>query len=385
MTFAAPWAFGIAVAASIATVLWHLISTQRPERALLPTARFVPAGEAQAISRTVRPTDLLLLALRLLALLLLGAAFAGPRFASSREGMVRVIVADASRAAQSDVGDSVAALWRGGDRVVWFDSSADVAVDSGGRRASRAVKGRLSAGLVRAHQRVPELSQRSDSLELVIVSPLLREEMDAAVVPLAARWVGRVRVVRSHAPAARNAMPQKTVTVEPTPADSASARAGAAVVWWPVVRDAKGPAAHPDAVWAGDATVVGQLTRVAIAHSGHIVARWSDGEPAASEQPVGAGCVRRVSIGVPRAGDTELQPSFVALKQVLEMPCGGVGESATDAQLRGLARDWPRPDVRLGARLHVPPSSTTTLWLLALAAGALLLELFVCRQAGVEP
>jgi len=70
---------------------------------------------------------------------------------------------------------------------------------------------------------------------------------------------------------------------------------------------------------------------------------------------------------------------------VLEMPCGGVGESATDAQLRGLARDWPRPDVRLGARLHVPPSFTTTLWLLALAAGALLLELFVCRQAGVEP
>jgi hypothetical protein len=74
-----------------------------------------------------------------------------------------------------------------------------------------------------------------------------------------------------------------------------------------------------------------------------------------------------------------------ALKQVLEMPCGGVGESATDAQLRGLVRDWPRPDVRLGARLQVPPSSTTTLWLLALAACALLLELFVRRQAGVEP
>ena len=384
MTFSAPWAFGIAVAASIATVLWHLISTQRPERALLPTARFVPAGEAQAISRTVRPTDLLLLALRLLALLLLGAAFAGPLgVVDVGANTVRLLV-KASRAAQSDVGDSVAALWRAGDRVVWFDSSADVAVDSGGRRASRAVNGRLSAGLVRAHQRVPELSQRSDSLELVIVSPLLREEIDAAVVPLAARWVGRVRVVRSHAPAARAALPQKTITVEPTPADSASARAGAAVVWWPAARDAKGPAAHPDAVWAGDATVVGQLMRLPIAQSGRIVARWSDGEPAASEQPVGAGCVRRVSIGVPRAGDTELQPSFVALKQVLEMPCGGVGESATDAQLRGLVRDWPRPDVRLGARLQVPPSSTTTLWLLALAACALLLELFVRRQAGVE-
>lgn len=380
MTFAAPLAFGIAVAASIATVLLHVISTQRPRPTVFPTARFVPSGEAQAISRAVRPTDLLLLALRVLALLLLGAAFAGPRFASSRVGMVRVIVADASRAAQADVGDSVTALWRAGDRVVWFDSSADAAVDSAGRRTSSTAKGRLSAGLVRAHQRMLELSERSDSLELVILSPLLGEEMDAAVVPLAARWAGRVRVVRSASPPARLST-VRTVVAEPSAADSTAARAGATVIWWPEARDGQAPSAHADAVWAGDATVVAQLARLPMRHDGQVVARWSDGAPAASEQRLGAGCVRRVSIGIPRVGDAQLQPSFVALQRALELPCGVAVEPATDAALRALARDWPRRGEGAGSRSALPPRASTTLWLLALAACALGLELFARARA----
>jgi len=383
MTFAAPLAFGIAVAASIATVLFHLISTQRPRPAVLPTARFVPAGEAQAISRAVRPADLLLLALRVLALLLLGAAFAGPRLASSRFGMIRMIVADASRAAQPDVGDSVTALWRAGDQVVWFDSSADAAVDSAGRRTSSTAQGRLSAGLVRANQRMLELSEHSDSLELVIVSPVLREEMDAAVVPLAARWVGSVRVVRSASPPAPLST-VRTVVAEPSAADSTAARAGATVIWWPKARDGKAPSAHADAVWAGDATVVAQLARLPMRHDGQVVARWSDGTPAASEQQVGAGCVRRVSIGIPQVGDAQLQPSFVALQRALELPCGVAVEPATDAALRALARDWPRRGEGAGSRSVLPPRASTTLWLLALAACALVLELFMRARAKAE-
>jgi hypothetical protein len=215
----------------------------------------------------------------------------------------------------------------------------------------------------------------------VIISPLLGEEMDAAVVPLAARWAGRVRVVRSHLLEARARLPQKTVVTEPSSTDSAAARAGAAVVWWPEARDGQAPSAHADAVWAGDATVVAQLARLPMRHDGQVVARWSDGAPAASEQRLGAGCVRRVSIGIPRVGDAQLQPSFVALKRALELPCGVAVEPATDAALRALARDWPRRGEGAGSRSALPPRASTTLWLLALAACALVLELFARARA----
>ena len=109
-------------------------------------------ANAKAATRTPRPTDLPLLAVRILALLLLGAAFSGPRRDGRREGMVRVFVADASRAADADVVDSVRARWRVGDAIVWFDSAARAAEDSVSPRAVSQARGRIAAGLIRAHE-----------------------------------------------------------------------------------------------------------------------------------------------------------------------------------------------------------------------------------------
>ena len=76
MTFLAPlWLAVAAIAAGVVFAL-HLITTRRPPAAPLPTARFVPGGDARAASRASRPTDVPLLLLRVLALVLLGAAVA---------------------------------------------------------------------------------------------------------------------------------------------------------------------------------------------------------------------------------------------------------------------------------------------------------------------
>lgn len=395
MTFALPWALGIAGAASIVAVLLHLIATHRPEAVVLPTARFAPEGAARAASRTTRPTDRRLLALRVLALLLLGAAIAGPRLTNGRTALVRVFVADASRAAQSDVRDSVRALWRAGDAVVWFDSSARAAADSADRGprngadapAPTDVRGRLSAGIISAHQHRRARLARADSVELVIVSPFLREEMDAAVAPLAARWAGRVRVVRSQpSPSPQRAV--RTIGSEPNANDSAAARSGTTVVVWPNAGGSAGGSAGPvapalaDAVWARDVTVVAPLVRLPAAHAGAIVARWRDGMPAASETPLGAGCLRRVSIGVPPTGDLPLQPSFIALQKILESPCGGHREVASDSTVHVLAHPWPARGVSTDEAPVPRPPVASTLTLFALALAALLLEQVMRARAG---
>lgn len=377
MTFAAPMALGVAAAAALGVVLWHLIATQRPEPELLPTARFVPVGEARAASRASRPTDLLLLALRVLALIALGAAFAGPRPTHRKAGMVRVLVADRSRAAQRDVGDSVRALWRAGDVLVWFDSTAASAEDSVTVPEPSQARGRLATGLVRAHQRAVLMGERSDSLELVIVSPLERDELDASVMPLLGRWPGRVRVVRTSARRA-GASIVRAVIGPLSGADSAAARAGATVVWWPSA--AQSPV-RPEAVWSGDITFVAPLSRVEMRHAGAVTARWSDGAAAASESAVGAGCIRSVSIGVPTAGDAMLQPSFRALDRQLHAPCGAPAPLADSGMVRRMTHEWTSGPH--GAALR-PADPTITLLLLALGAVALLVELMLRRERGVR-
>jgi hypothetical protein len=373
VTFAAPLALGIAVAAAIGVVLWHLIAAQRPEPAPLPTARFVPEGETRAATRRARPTDLLLLALRVLALLLIGAAFAGPTRSAQRAGHIRVFVADASRAADRAVHDSVLAQWRAGDAVIWFDSAATAAADSVGDRGPGAARGRLSAGLVRAYQRGAALRERTDSLELVVVSPFEAEATDAAVRPLLARWPGRVRLVRTPMRRTESSM-VRTVTTPPSATDSAAARQGATIVWWPSA--GRTPAAA-DGVWAGAITVVAPLARLPLTHEGTTVARWSDGAPAASEREVGAGCLRRVSIGVPTLGDLVLQPGFRALDARLHQPCNARSAGLPDSTLSRWSHDW---GAATAAHAPLPGRSALTMLLLLLGALALVAELVLRRR-----
>lgn len=411
MSFLAPVWLAAAAAAALGVVALHFITTQRPPASRLPTARFVPQGDERAASRARRPADLLLLLLRCAALMLLGAAFAGPVTATRSAPLVRVVAVDRSRAAGPDARDSALAVVRAGDAVVLFDSGATI-VTTAAAESLRALavghtRGSLSAALVGARRAAGELSRTADSVELVIVSPLTADELDAASASMFARWPGRARLVRT-VPARRTA-PALSITggdpddpLAPTiaaiaaiaadaprdgtvnavrivrgevsMADSAGARGGTAVVVWPRIGTGK---ASAQGLWAGVATVVAPLTRLAIPAGGRVVARWADGAPAATETALGAGCIRAVGVGVPVAGDVTLQPDFTAVARALVAPCyaANIGAAVADSVAKRYARAGPAAPA--AALRTADERSPLVSWLLVAAALVLAAELVV--------
>ena len=415
MSFLAPLWFAAAAAAVLGVVALHLITTQRPPPAALPTARFVPQGDARASSRAARPTDLLLLLLRCLALLLLGTAFAGPVTHSRGSSLARVIVVDRSRGALADARDSAAALVKDGDAVVLLDSAASIvqrgAADSVRALASVRARGSLSAALVGARRAARDLARTADSVELVIISPLNSDEIDAASAEAASRWPGRTRLVRTAAaPRVRAAITLlsnepddalrpaiaalsardggsagpgavRVLRAPPAAVDSAAARAGAAVVYWPRI-GAAAPVAQ--GLWAGNATLVAPLARWAVPQpttGSRVVARWADGAPAAVESPLGRGCVRTISVGLPVAGDITLQPAFASLAQSLLAPCEGANSAApaSDSVAKLFARSGAAATA--AALRSTDERSPLAPWLLAAALLLLGGELFLRRDA----
>jgi hypothetical protein len=414
VSFLAPLWLGAAAVAVAAVVALHLVTTQRPRPLPFPTARFVPEGDARASSRAARPSDLPLMLLRCAALLLLGAAFAGPVARGRRSALARVVVADRSRGSRSDARDSALALTRAGDALVLFDSGARV-VNAGAADSLRAlvpsrVRGSLSAALVAARRAAGELARGADSVELVIVSPLTTDELDAASAATFARWPGRVRLVRTAAAqlvaatvtlasgypddplrppvAALNATRRPGAPAVPVlvtrraalAADSAAARAGAAVVHWPRMEQATAAA---QGLWADGATVVAPFVRLSLPSGGRVIARWADGEPAAAEWPLGRGCIREVGVGVPSAGDVTLQPAFIAVTRALVAPCEGA--SAAPAAPDSIANLFVRGGA--AARASAIRSSTDRAaiapWLAGAALALLIGELFM-RRAPAE-
>jgi hypothetical protein len=424
MSLLAPLWLAAAGAAALGAVALHFITTQRPPASPLPTARFVPQGDARASSRAARPTDLLLLLLRCAAILLLGAAFAGPVTHVRGTTLGRVILVDRSRGSLADVRDSVVALMRSGDGVarsadvvVLFDSSATI-VTSGAPDSVRAIaprpsRGSLTAGLVTARRAAADLSQRADSVELVIVSPLTADEVDAASVSTFDRWPGRARLVRSAAapattatitlvggdaddalrPAigalnyaagrAGTAAAVRVLRARLVGADSTAARDGATVVLWPHAGTTP-PVAQ--GLWAGNATLVAPLERVALPQSvpgSRVVARWADGAPAGIESPLGRGCIRTIGVGVPMAGDVTLQPAFTGVARALLAPCDGASVSAAVSD--SIAGLFARTGAAATAAALRPDDDRSPLapWLLGGALVLLIGELFA-RRGSVE-
>lgn len=349
--------------------------------------------------------------LRVLALLLLGAAFARPVLRPRGAALVRVFVADRSRDARADVGDSVRALWREGDAIVVFDSAAHAlsrpAVDSLiGESAGRA-RGRLSAGFVAGRRSASDVARSADSVELVVVSPFLPGETDGATSLLFSQWPGRVRLIRTRAaepvpvtitladsasgsplawvvavlsaPNRANSLAVRVIRDTPSAADSAAASAGSAVVFWP--RAAAGATMKVEGLSTINATLVASLGRLSVptGRSGagglRTAARWADGSPAAIEQPLGGGCIRTVGVGLPASGDLVLQPSFAAVARELLSPCGGArseGASAADSSWRALGRSGAA--ALAPALLADHGKSPLAAWLLGSALAALLAE-----------
>lgn len=413
MTFAAPLLAVLGAGAAAATILLHFIARAQPPERDLPTARFVPLAAVRAPAFERRPSDLRVLALRALAVLLLGMGLAGPAFAPARRALARVVLLDRSRAV-ADHADALArarAALRDGDVLVVFDSAARVVTpDSALSAPARSARGSLSTALVIAVRASVRLAPAADSLELVIVSPLVEEEWDAATEHLRTLWPGGVRVTRVAAAAApamgavsvtapaadpvratvallgaRGGAPgARIVRVRPTAADSAAAAAGGVLVDWPAdPAERFGARARPDTVGAvatETAVVVAPFARTAALaadRGGSAVAHWVDGEVAATERRLGEGCVREVAVPVASVGDLALRPAMQRFVRAMAAPCGGTPRLApvpdSVATSRRVSRAGIVRDVGQGSRPLV-------VLLLALGALALVVERLVRRR-----
>ncbi|HEX9940030.1 MAG TPA: BatA domain-containing protein [Longimicrobium sp.] len=122
ITFATP-AFVLAGAlAALLPLALHLIRRRPPARAPLPTERFLTPDARTAI-RFSRPTDALLLALRMLLLFLAGAAFSRPAWVPDAQGTNEIVLLD--RGAAMSAGDGwAAAVAAARQRLVGADGRA---------------------------------------------------------------------------------------------------------------------------------------------------------------------------------------------------------------------------------------------------------------------
>jgi hypothetical protein len=425
MSLLAPGFFFASLGVAATIVALHFIVTRQPRAAFLPTARFVPDTRATTVARARRPSDLLLMLLRVLVVLAAGTGLAKPVLTPSRGQSARVILVDVSRSARGSTAlrDSVRAVYRAGDGVVLFDSSSRViggnVADTIGALTATDRRGNLSAALIAALRAGSILRERADSLELVIVSPFAGEELDAATDSIRALWPGKARLVTVRQAAdsasvagkletnadandpisitvglAQSSMTSRTLidrvgTVNPQPVTSA----GGALIEWPVstrprfaiqraVRDTVGGAV------AGEAVVVSAFERqwsfpLDSLRGAEVVARWADGDPAAIEKSDGAGCLRSVGIPVPSAGDLSIRKDFVGFLTSLSGPCSGITSSiaadpSVTAKLEGKGGLAPRTAFQplTDTRSGLAP------WLFALAIVAAIAELFVRRRAG---
>jgi len=97
LTIGAPLFLLAGALAALVPLALHLIRRRPPTRSPLPTARFL-TEDARSSIRVSRPTDRLLMALRMLLLLLAGAALARPSWVSAPRGTREVVLLDRSAA-----------------------------------------------------------------------------------------------------------------------------------------------------------------------------------------------------------------------------------------------------------------------------------------------
>jgi len=391
MNFLYPGFLIAAGAVSAAVVVLHLLVTQQPRSEDLPTVRFVPDVPARSTSVAIRPSDLLLLLLRVLMIMAIGAAFAQPQLKPKRQAVARIVMVDASRAVKDmkEVADSATPLVKGAAAVVVFDSVArevtpahapdSLAALAAGPKSAR--RGMLSTAMITGLRAAARVRDAADSIEMVVVSPLVGEERDAATDELRNLWPGHIRVVRVAGPdqtadadAAKNTprprvewadSAKSTMWQARAKTDTIGAvRAGTSVMVYNFARRWQPAAGMPDS-----------LTRV--------YARWDDGEPAAFERINGNDCVRSIAFSLPNAGDAILRPDFVRFVDGLSAPCGVTRDILPLPEAFVSAFSGP---AALAPVSSIKPRETrmTPLvpWLLGGALLLALLELLVRRMSG---
>jgi hypothetical protein len=374
MTFLAPAWLGFAAGAALAVVAIHLIAWRLPRAVILPTARFVPDEPARLAARTVRPSDLALLALRIAIIIAGGVAMARPTVHPSPRGAALVIALESS-AAVGDAAllhDSVRAIPRR-DRTIFvvFDTAARVFGvedaawnDIAGPRISSNAS--LTVGLLAAIREARRLTRDYESVDVVVASTFSRSSFDQATAGVRNTWPDSIRTVRippSTSATEPSRIDRETTGDDPiaaglrlaeanallhgasrlvrsvaTASDSIWTRDGRVLILWPRAGD--NAPERVDGIHAHGFTAIGHFVRLpSISDSGRVIARWLDGAAAARETALGAGCVRTIGFDVPDIGDFVLTPSFQRLLSVLAGPCGGEGTVgvASDSAIAAIA------------------------------------------------
>lgn len=307
LTLAAP-AFLIAGAlAMLVPLALHLIRRRPPTRAPLPTARFLVEDPRNAV-RVSRPTDLLLLALRMLLLLLLGFALARPAWVPAPAGTSTVLLLEGGAAMRGDgwraaVGEArrslldAEGLARG--ELIVFDTAA---VRVPRHRITPALFDSLleagasdrSADYAAALRAIPASARElrgADSVRVRMVSSLSDGGWTPGLAPLRrAAWPGGMDLVRvpmtsSAADSVDAAAPRTALTLAAQGGGFASAALGAA--------ELEGGRADPRAPLATDAAVYLLLDAPSAATAGQLLERARAGAtlvvtPAAVVDPLRA-------------------------------------------------------------------------------------------------
>jgi hypothetical protein len=199
MSFLSPGWILVAGVASAVVAAMHLIAWQLPRAVPLPTARFVPDEPARRAARTIRPSDLLLLALRVAMLMAVGFALAGPVFRATPAGTARVIAVGRS-ADTAAIRERLALIPRGDQTVfVVFDTATSLASDESAALALAADSGAqqsLSAGLLAAIREARLLARDYENVGIALVSTFDRRAFDAATAGVRAMWPDSIQIER---------------------------------------------------------------------------------------------------------------------------------------------------------------------------------------------
>ena len=340
-----PWVFGAASLGALIVVGLHLLSVRRPAELLLPTARFLPERDVRAVSRTKRPSDLLLLLLRVASLLIAGFAAARPTWRPSTTWTVSLLVA--APGVERDSAALVRAVGITGSVVGIEVIVPDDSMRSGEpaavfplawRAAARAVARDAAVDSFDLHVFVPFVPDDSASLE----GRSWRAWLDS--------WPGRVTIVsgasgvdprrRVSSRVDRDVVPGVTDDDDPVLAVfawHASRVVGGArdtvTIHWPRDGQPRGWRSERRDTTASALTLGGR----AIMHRWHVaamidslppnaraIAWWSDGRVAALERRIGSGCERDVAIpmdATDAASDVLLSDAATVLFDRLLAPC----------------------------------------------------------------
>ena len=339
MTWLAPWALGAGALGMLGAIAAHLLTRQRPRALALATARFLPQGMLEATTLQRIPMDRWWMLLRLLVLALLALGAAQPVATVSPVPTRTVLLLD--RTLPVSAQNRALATLTVTDVVITFDTSATIGTTAllpprVSRRAS------LSAAFARLTRTRDSIARGTRQVRLAIASPFSPRSLDPAtqslrslipdsiavlpVVLLPDSVVPRGRIGVHAAdgddPIAATArllgdsvVPAGTIIergAQLTRDDSAAARNGATVLWWPA-RVLAGQGAL-QALTVGSTTWIAPMSRDTnpAPASANVVGWWADGAAAMYETRLGDGCLLQLSAGLPNAGDQTLSLSAQA-------------------------------------------------------------------------